>query len=108
MISISAVLRSLHIGFENFGRVLTEYDNVITDILNIRQKNGQYSEKILNNGTSSKFCFDHVLVIEIMAQSCLSWAASGLYDKKRGKNAEVLPWHIRKTYLQFSDYPFLQ
>ena len=44
MISISAVLRSLHIGFENFGRVLTEYDHVITDILNIRQKNGQYSE----------------------------------------------------------------
>ena len=90
MISISAVLRSLHIGFENFGRVLTEYDHVITD------------------GTSSKFCFDHALAIEIMAQSCLSWAASGLYDKKRGKNAEVLPWHIRKTYLQFSDYPFLQ
>ena len=44
MISISAVLRSLHIGFENFGRVLTEYDHEITDILNIRQKNGQYSE----------------------------------------------------------------
>ena len=42
MISISAVLRSLHIGFENFGRVLTEYDHVITDILNIWQKNGQY------------------------------------------------------------------
>ena len=41
---VSAVLRSLHIGFENFGRVLTEYDHVITDILNIRQKNGQYSE----------------------------------------------------------------
>ena len=44
MISISAVLRSLHIGFENFGRVLTEYDHVITDILNIWQKNGQHSE----------------------------------------------------------------
>ena len=108
MISISAVLRSLHIGFENFGRVLTEYDHMTNGLLIIWQKNGQYSEKILNNGTSSKFCFDHALVIEIMAQSCLSWAASGLYDEKRGKNAEVLPWHIRKTYLQFSDYPFLQ
>ena len=44
MISISAVLRSLHIGFENFGRVLTEYDHVTNGLLIIWQKNGQYSE----------------------------------------------------------------
>ena len=106
MISISAVLRSLHIGFENFGRVLTEYDHVTNGLSG--KKTGSIPKISLNNGTSSKFCFDHALAIEIMAQSCLSWAASGLYDKKRGKNAEVLPWHIRKTYLQFSDYPFLQ
>ena len=44
MISISAVLRSLHIGFENFGRVLTEYDHVTNGLLIIWQKNGQHSE----------------------------------------------------------------
>ena len=47
MISISAVLRSLHIGFENFGRVLTEYDHVTNGLLNICQKSKRKSENNL-------------------------------------------------------------
>ena len=108
MISISAVLRSLYIGFENFERVLTEYDQATNDLLNFWHNTWNIPKIILNNRVFSKICFAYALAPEIMVRLCLPWAASGSYDKKRGKNVEVLPWHILKTYLQFWDYPFQQ
>ena len=108
MIGISAVLHLPHNGFESFEGVLTEYDLTTNGLLNICQKSKRKFENNHRYTRIPKICFVNVMASELIARLCLPWAASGSYDKKRGKNVEVLPWHIRKTYLQFSDYPFLQ
>ena len=47
VISISAVLHLLHIGFESFEGVLTEYDLATNGLLNICQKSKRKSENNL-------------------------------------------------------------